>query len=260
MTQQILERTAHVDEIDDSADPYGEATAEFYDLLACGMWDHFGPDVARELAHVDPTTGPIVDVGAGTGIGLSYIHRSVPTASILAIEPSRAMRSIMHTRLALSPELLDRVTVMPFDLCPRYLPDQISGMVASAVLGHFDETGRHDLWQMLADRLAPGAPAIIGVLPPIRPMSIPPTRYRALPVGQHVYEGWMSGDPIDDRRMRWTMTYRVLSGDAVLLDRTVQSLWTTSGPDDVELESRPYGLLTERPEDPDAGYVTLRRR
>lgn len=259
MTQQILERRAHLTEIDDSADPYGEATAEFYDLLASGMWDHFGPDVARELADVDPAAGPIIDVGAGTGIGLSYIHESVPTATIVAIEPSRAMRSIMHTRLALAPELLDVVTVVPFELCPSHVPDQIGGMVASAVLGHFDEMGRHSLWQLLADRLAPNAPAIIGVLPPTRPMSIPLTRYRALPVGDHVYEGWMSGEPIDERRMRWTMTYQVLHNDIALVEKTVRSVWTTSGPDDVESESRLYGLVTERPDDPDAGYVTLRR-
>jgi SAM-dependent methyltransferase len=234
---------------DMSDDPYGEATAEFYDLLAAGMWDTFGPALGRLLADVDPSNGPIVDLGAGTGIGTVHIHAAVPAARIVAIEPSKAMRAVLHTRLAQHPDLLRLVTVVPFGIEDAALPESISGLVASAVLGHLDTPTREGLWRTLAERLAPGAPAVIGVLPPARPEQVPPTRYRELAVGEHVYEGWMQGDVVDERRMRWTMTYRVKSGEHTVYERAAQSEWITSDADDVAAEIAPFGLVMERPGD-----------
>ena len=79
-------------------DPYGEATAEFYDLLETAMWDNFGLQMLDVLASVDPADGPIIDVGSGTGIGLAYLRAAVPGARLIAIEPSKAMRVALHTR------------------------------------------------------------------------------------------------------------------------------------------------------------------
>jgi SAM-dependent methyltransferase len=240
-----------------SDDPYGDATAEFYDLLATAMWDELGPALPHLLSGLEPATGPILDLGAGTGAGTIHLHAAFPDASIVAVEPSKAMRTALNVRLANSASLRNAVTVMPCAFEDADLPVRLGGCVASAVIGHFDEHGRRALWSALASRLAPGAPALIGVLPPTRPEPVPPTLYRSLPVGALVYEGWMEGEPVDDRRMLWTMTYRVRFGDDVVYEQQALSMWHTCGPDDIATEAAACGLVDERP-GPD--HVVLRCR
>jgi SAM-dependent methyltransferase len=239
-----------------STDPYGEATAEFYELLATAHWAELGELLQRVLANVDPDDGPVLDVGAGTGVGLPHVLRAVPGSRILAVEPSMAMRTALHTRLALDADLRARVTVVPLPIQEFDVQCRLSAAVASAVLGHLDDAGRHGLWRLLAGRLAPGAPAVIGVLPPARPEVVPATRYRSLPVGDQSYEGWMEAVVIGDRQMRWTMTYRVLDGDRLVAERRASSVWTTLDADDVAAEAAPYGLRAERAGD---DYVVLRQ-
>ena len=96
-----------------SDDPYGDATAEFYDLLATAMWDELGPSLPRLLSGVDPATGPILDLGAGTGAGTVHLHAAFPDASIVAVEPSKAMRTALNVRLASDAGLRKAVTVVP---------------------------------------------------------------------------------------------------------------------------------------------------
>ena len=241
-----------------SIDPYGEATAEFYELLATAHWAELGPRLVDLLAGADPSAGPVLDVGAGTGIALPYLRAAVPDARILAVEPSTAMRTALHTRLCLDDDLRERVTVVPFRIEDAPLPRRVCAAVASAVVGHLDAVGRVRMWSTLADRLRPGAPVVVGVLPPTRPDLVPPTRYRALPVGEHVYEGWMEAEPVDDRRMRWTMSYRVLGRDGVVLaERQASSIWHCYDADDVAREVEGLGFAVEHPDDE---HVVLRRR
>ena len=80
-TVRHVQRAAAVDVAPASSAPrrdsYGEATAEFYDLLETAMWDTFGLQMLDVLADVDPAAGPIIDVGSGTGIGLATAQRVV---------------------------------------------------------------------------------------------------------------------------------------------------------------------------------------
>ncbi|MEJ7801479.1 MAG: YceH family protein, partial [Ilumatobacter sp.] len=64
---RVAEAGEVVVDVATSDDPYGAATAEFYDLLATAHWDSFGFQLLDLLADADPTAGPIVDLGAGTG-------------------------------------------------------------------------------------------------------------------------------------------------------------------------------------------------
>ena len=96
-----------------SDDPYGEATAEFYDLLATAMWDELGPSLPRLLSGVDPAAGPILDLGAGTGAGTVHLNAAFPSAAIIALEPSKAMRTALNARLAGDADLRRAVTVVP---------------------------------------------------------------------------------------------------------------------------------------------------
>jgi uncharacterized protein YceH (UPF0502 family)/phospholipid N-methyltransferase len=229
----------------DPTDPYGTATAEFYELLATAHWERTGIELLDLLDGVDPSAGPIVDVGAGTGIGLPYLRAAVPDAELYAIEPSRAMRTALHTRLLLDPSLTGRVTVDPRPLAES-LPERASAVVLSAVLGHLDRSERSLLWRYAAEHMPSGAPVVVEILPPYRPVVVEPTRYKSLPVGRFTYEGWQSGEPADDRTMRWVMTYRVLDGDALVSERSVTSTYRCWSPDDVRHEIEAHGLtMTE---------------
>lgn len=237
------------------SDPYGAATAEFYDLLATGMWEPFGLQLLDLLAGVDPTAGPIVDVGAGTGVGLPYLTVAVPGAAIWAIEPSRAMRTALHTRLMLDGELRAATTVVPFALADAPLPERASAVVVSAAYGHLSDGERERLWRYVADRLPPGAPAVIGVLPPDRAVEVPPTRYRRLDVGAYTYEGWQQAERVDDRSMTWAMTYKVLDGEDLVAEHSASSRWRCDGVADVRDEIARFALVLDEYE----GCVVVRR-
>ncbi|MEZ5297054.1 MAG: class I SAM-dependent methyltransferase [Ilumatobacteraceae bacterium] len=225
-------------------DPYGVATAEFYELLATAHWERTGAELIEVLAGVDPADGPIVDVGAGTGVGLPYLLDAVPGAHIHAIEPSRAMRTALHTRLQLDPRLAGRVTVDPRPLQDA-LPERASAVVLSAVLGHLDEIDRYRLWSFVAGQLPAGAPVVAEVLPPYRPIVLEPVRYAAVPVGRFTYEGWQWGEPADARLMRWTNSYRVVDGDTVVSETTVVSTYRCWSPDDLRQEVDAFGLTAD---------------
>jgi len=242
---------------DRADDPYAMATAELYELLATGHWEHTGAALRELLRDVDPTAGPIVDLGAGTGIGLPYLLAAVPDAEIHAIEPSRAMRTALHTRLLLDPSLQGRVTVDPRPLAAA-LPERASAVVLSAVLGHLDDAERTTLWRFAAERMPAGAPTVIELLPPYRPTVIERVRYAVRQVGRFTYEGWQAGAPAGERTMRWTMTYRVLDGDVLVSERSVVSTYRCWSLDDLAVEVAPHGLIAT--EHPIADAVVLHTR
>ena len=107
------------------------------------------------------------------------------------------------------------------------------------------------------ERMPAGAPAVIGILPPDRPLGVELVRYAERKVGELVYEGWQSGEPIDERTMTWTMIYKVRHGDTgeTLAEYAASAPWRCDGVDDVRREIAPFGLtLTERDD-----YVIVRR-
>jgi uncharacterized protein YceH (UPF0502 family) len=224
------------------ADPDPEATAEFHDLLDTERWEALGLQLLDLLDGVDPADGPIVDLGAGTGIGFEAITAAVPGASIWAIEPSRSMRIALHTRLVADAGLRRVTTVDPRPWGSARLPDQASALVAAAVLGCLDRAERCRLWRYVAEQMPVGAPAVIELLPPERPFDSPMTKYRELAVGEYVYEGWRRGAPVDERDMDWTMEYRVRRGAEQVAVSTVRSRWTCLGVDDLRAEITPFGL------------------
>ena len=240
-----------------SADAYGEATAEFYDLLASDMWESFGVLLLDLLAEVDPANGPIVDVGCGSGIGLSYLRIAVPGAEVFAVEPSKAMRVALHTRLTDHPDLRAVTTVSPTSLGQAKLPKQASALVASAVYGHLTDDERRQLWRYVAEQMPAGAPAVIGVLPPDRPVAFDAVRYARLAVGSYMYEGWQSGTPLDDRRMSWTLIYKVVDDNegVTIAEYRATAPWRCDSVDDIRAEIAPFGLELAEHE----GCVVVRR-
>jgi SAM-dependent methyltransferase len=232
-------------------DEFGAATAEFHDLLASSMWEGFGLLLLDLLADVDPSVGPILDVGTGTGFGLAYLRAAVTGCRVFAVEPSRGMRTALHARLHDQAGDLGDVTVWPTPLLAARLPERACALVAATVLGHLSQDERDLLWRFVAERMPAGSPAVVGVLPPARPVSVPLVRYGQRAVGDLLYEGWQSGEPIDDHTMARTMVYRVVhaaTGELVAEHRATAP-WRCDSIDDVRAEVARFGLeVTAHPD------------
>jgi hypothetical protein len=130
-------------------------------------------------------------------------------------------------------------------------------MVLSALIGHLSDDERTRLWSYIAEHTAPGAPVVIGVLPPARSLRVDLVKYGERRIGDYVYEGWQSGVPLDDRRMMWTMIYKVVdaSTGATVAEYTATAPWHCDDADDIRREIAPYGLtMTEH-----GDYVIVRR-
>lgn len=235
-------------------DEYAVA-AEYYDIWSADYWSQVGPHLATALSDVDPSAGPVVELGAGTGLGTLIVADAVPGARIVAIEPSRAMRSSLTTRIMSRQDLHHRVTILPVDLAHTSWPERLGGFVAMAMLGHLAPVERQQLWGDLGDRLAPGAPAIVLLQPPERPQAVPLTCMTRRRLGELDYEGWGTAVPAGLRTLRWTMTYRVLRDGDLLDERRWSSLFQTVSQDDLATEAAAAGLNVEPGP---AGLVTLR--
>jgi hypothetical protein len=234
--------------------------ADLYDAVSVELWEALRPALLGALAEARAADGPIVDVGAGTGLATAVIAEAVPEASILAVEPSAALRPGLMARVMTLPGLRERVTVLPTDLAGAVpaLPRRLGGVVAMNMLGHLDPAARRAFWALLAERLAPGAPAVIGLQPPERPEVVPPAGATRVRVGDRWYEGSGSAAPSGPESVRWRMTWRVLGGEAgeqLLEERVAETEWWTVGRATVIGELARAGLRATAGE---AGLVVAR--
>ncbi|MFE6637672.1 Gfo/Idh/MocA family oxidoreductase [Streptomyces tendae] len=250
------------------ASPY-TPSAEFFDLVAA---EHTAtasaPAVAALLADADLSTGPVVDIGAGTGLVTEAVARARPDAEILACEPAAGMRAVLTSRVFSDPDLRSRVTVTA-DAAPDLdLPDQVSVVLLCGVLGHLDAAGRARLWRRLNRRLAPGGLVVVELMQFEEPLTLPGTRLATATAGRHRYE-WSFGaapDETEDGVMRLHSTWRVYREDATEADREVHDSyrWEPFGLKDVVAESGmtartlptrpgapPLAVLTRAPDAPD---------
>jgi SAM-dependent methyltransferase len=232
------------------------ATAEFYDLVAGPMWEPLVPHLAGAIAGIDPSAGPVLEIGAGTGLATMIVAETLPAAAIVALEPSAAMRGVLLAKLAARPDLHGRVTLLPSGLEGADLPERLAGAVAMHMLGHLDRASRASLWRLFAARLAPDGVAVVNVQPPARPEVVEHSRYIRVRLGELAYEGWMAAQPTGPDSMHWTMTYRVLRDDRPIYERTNEFGWWTLDANDVAEEAAAAGLTATVGEQ---GLIMLRR-
>lgn len=227
-----------------TADPY-EVAAEHFDLLIADAWQVLRPALALALAAVDPAAGPVLDLGAGTGMGTKVIAELAPGSDILAVEPSRSLRVGLFGRLADNPRLRDRVTVLPTDALGAELPARIGGVVAMNMVGHLAPPEREELWRRLAERLAPGAPLVVNLQPPARAEAVPETVFASVPVGGRVYRGRGSAIPAGPSKVTWRMAYQTLVGTTVVSEDTVDHDWWVVDEERLVTELAVAGLTCE---------------
>ncbi|MFE7994220.1 class I SAM-dependent methyltransferase, partial [Streptomyces shenzhenensis] len=247
-------------------------SAEFFDLVAA---EHTAtasaPAIAALLADADLSTGPVVDIGAGTGLVTEAVARTRPDAEIVACEPAVGMRAVLTSRVFSDPDLRSRVTVTA-DAAPDLdLPDQVSVVLLCGVLGHLDADGRALLWRRLTRRLAPGGLVVVELMGFEEPLTLPETRLATATAGRHRYEWSFGGAPDDaeDGVMRLHSTWRVYRDGATEAVREVHDSyrWAPFGLKDVEAESGmtahtlptrpgapPLAVLTRAPDAPNSPY------
>ncbi|MFD7956176.1 Gfo/Idh/MocA family oxidoreductase [Streptomyces ardesiacus] len=244
-------------------------SAEFFDLVAA---EHTAtssaPAVAALLADADLSTGPVVDIGAGTGLVTEAVARARPDAEIIACEPSVGMRAVLTSRVFSDEDLRARVTVTADSAPDLDLPDRISVVLLCGVLGHLDAEGRARLWRRLTRRLAPDGLVIVELMQFARPLVLPETRLATARAGRHRYEWSFGGAPdgTQDAVMRLHSTWRVYRDGAAQAEREVRDSyrWTPFGLSDVAAESGmtartlptrpgapPLAVLTRTPGSPD---------
>jgi hypothetical protein len=198
-------------------DEYHES-GEFLDLFSHEAWQALREPVQAALSGAAPETGPVVELGAGSGLGTRVIAEMLPAARILAVEPSVIQRAALLVRLD---GLRERVTVVAAGAESVALPDRLGAVVAMNMIGHLTPGDRQALWRRVGDRLAPGAPLVVNLQPPTEPTEIPETGFAEVRVGDHTYVGSGAAQPTGPDTIIWQMRYRVLDGSGRVVRETV---------------------------------------
>lgn len=223
-------------------DDFYSPVAEFYDLVPRAHAE--GEAALRKiLAEVDPSSGPVVDIGAGTGRTCRIVAEVLPSARILACEPAPAMRAVLTHDVVADEDLRRRVTIVAEPAESVVLPGSISALIVFGVLGHIGAEERRALWDRVLPRLAPGAPVLVELLPVTRPTTLPKMDLAREQIGDLVYEGALEAEPVGGDLIRMTSTWKI-SGDAAPT-RVVRNIseWHTFGIEDLTEET---GLAGEQ--------------
>jgi len=220
-----------------NAADYYSPIAEFYELMVRQQGGG-AEALARALSDVDASQGPVLDLGAGTGRSTEVIAKTLADARILAIEPAPAMRAVLTSRVIRDDDLRRRVTILAAAAQDVELPRRLSAAVVFGVAGHLSRQERGALWGKLVEHLVPGAPLVVELMPLSRPQRVPSMRVASEPVGEHVYELWLEGEPVGDDLMKWSSTWRVSHSDKIIRTVNNSSQWHTFGLDELEAEIR----------------------
>jgi SAM-dependent methyltransferase len=135
--------------------------AEFHDLFMVERWRQLRGPVRTAFGHLT-AAHRIVDVGAGTGLGLLAIAAATP-ARVTCIEPSLVQRVQLTTRVIDDPDLAGRVTILG-DRVPSALNElaaPLDGFVAAHMLGHLTTEERLHTFAVLRQILAPNGIGLI---------------------------------------------------------------------------------------------------
>ncbi|UYG16593.1 class I SAM-dependent methyltransferase [Brachybacterium huguangmaarense] len=221
--------------------------------VTSGAYDLFAASARpAQLAALDavegllrPEAGPILDIGAGSGTLTAALFERLPSARVLAIEPSFAMRALALSRLAAHPAWCERVTVRPEDFFSAALPARIGGALLLGVLGHFDPGERAAVLAELAARLPDGGAALLDLQAPERPRRVEAYEFTVAQIGEITYRGIAEAWPLDGELMRWRMTSLSLEGERVLTEHTYEMLFRHPAPSTVEREAAQVGLTLE---------------
>lgn len=169
----------------------------------------------QELAAFAATvSAPILDIGSGTGRTVLAIAQALPDAEIIAVEPSTPMRAVLTFRIMQDEDLRRRVSIYSDPVQTVSLPEQLGGIVAYGVFGHFDSEERHRIWQRLLPKLAKGAPIFVELLPMTKPADFEQQLVRDQYIGRRKYESVVSGTVEEGDLVRIRAQWRITDADS----------------------------------------------
>lgn len=182
--------------------------AEFFDLAAHAHTEHTRRVVVEALAGVDPAWGPIVDIGAGTGLVTGAIAASLPAISVIAVEPVTAMRAVLMSRVLNMPGLQERVTITADRAPDIVLPERIGAAVLCGIIGHLNAAERKQLWQRILTALVPDGVVVVELMGLPDDTRLPEAKLHTATVGEHSYHWWFGSEPAEnalDLCTRWSV-------------------------------------------------------
>jgi hypothetical protein len=199
------------------------ASGEYLHLLSVPAWADLRPRLAAALAGVDPDAGPVLELGAGTGLGTDVLLDALPN-DVLAVEPSASLRGVLLARLADRGTV--RVTVFPGGATEAPLPGRLAAVVGMHMVGHLAPPDRKRLWAAVAERLSPGGPVVLDVQPPAAAEVVPEFPWMSVTVGGLRYEGTGSAHPTGPDSVHWRVRYRTRREDGtVLAEASAEYAW-----------------------------------
>lgn len=222
-------------------DPYARS-GPFVDIMIARWWDRHGATVAEAVRRMPADQGPLLDAGAGGGRGTRLLARTLPRARVLAVEPSPLLRAVLLSHAASCEDMRTRVTVDGDDLLSARLPERLGGVLAVNLLGHLSSSERDRLWRDLAERLAPGAFALVNLNPPLEPEYLERARRSEVRVGGRTYAGWSEAEPAGPGRITWHMAYEVHEGERLVSRDEVDYDWWTLSEHGLRAETAPHGF------------------
>ncbi|MFD3685078.1 class I SAM-dependent methyltransferase [Nocardiopsis sp. NPDC058631] len=234
---------------------YYTASAEFYEMVAARHVRTSAGPLRAALAGVDPGTGPVVEIGAGTGRITEVIASALPSASIIAAEPSTPMRAMLTSRVVGKDDLRHRVTISAEPAQRLRLPDRVSAVVVFGVLGHLTKDERIALWHKLRDHVPPGAPIVVELMGTGSTRAIPPFRMLSERIGEQTYEWWTQAEPVEGDVLRWETTWKVLHDGAVVRSTRDTYLWENLSIARLAEEAGMTGRLFSEPDLPGAPEI-----
>ncbi|MFD6193478.1 class I SAM-dependent methyltransferase [Streptomyces sp. NPDC060275] len=196
-------------------------TAEFYDVLqaeqdTARVRHLYRRDVAG--AHVG-----VLDIGAGTG-RVTEMSLRESLAGVHAVEPSRAMRAPLMTRLAALPRALrERVTVHPYTLEEAGLREVADVAVCHNTVACLAPEARRALWPALAGALVPGGSLVLQLPPRRLPDTDVVRLFAPQRIGEHAYGGHMVMAAVGGR-VRTRCHYWVRGSQGLLREHT-ETFW-----------------------------------
>lgn len=143
--------------------------AEFHDIFMKEPWEALRPAVRAVVGGLG-SNDVVVDLGAGTGMGTRVIVAETE-ANLVALEPSRMMRTALMARVAGDQAMAERVTVvaggLPDALRTCVGEEPVAAFVCAHTLGHLDEATRKATYDWLASCSTPDVAGLVTFTPDV---------------------------------------------------------------------------------------------